>query len=206
MMEGTGRKLTRGFYLRPTLKVARELLGTTIVYNHPRGPLAARIVETEAYIGEDDPACHAAVGRTMRNDVMFGPGGFGYIYFIYGMYNCFNVVTEREGFPAAVLIRAVEPVGGEEIMKANSPANCRLVTNGPGKFCRAFGLTREQNGLDLTGSTIYVIGQDGYTPDVAVTRRIGIKKGAEKPWRFYDRTSRYVSGRRTDEIKLSKRG
>jgi DNA-3-methyladenine glycosylase len=206
MMNVPGKKLKREFYLRSTLRVAWNLLGTTIVYRHPHGVLAARIVETEAYIGEDDPACHAAVGRTARNDVMYGPGGFGYIYFIYGMYNCFNVVTERTGFPAAVLIRAVEPMGGEEIMKANSPANCRLLTNGPGKFCRAYGLTRRQNGLDLTGSTLYIVERENYTPDVVITRRIGIKKGAEKPWRFYDRNSRFVSGRRIEKIRLSRRG
>lgn len=191
-----GKKLKRGFYQRATLDVARDLLRTTIVYHHPRGVMAAHIVETEAYIGEDDPACHAAVGRTERNDVMYGPGGFGYIYFIYGMYNCFNVVTERKGFPAAALVRAVEPVYGEDIMAANSPPNCRLLTNGPGKFCRAFGLTRRQNGLDLTGRTLYLIEREGYVPDLIVTRRIGINRGSEKPWRFYDGNSRFVSGRR----------
>jgi DNA-3-methyladenine glycosylase len=106
----SGKKLTRSFYLRPTLEVARELLRKTIVYRHRAGILAADIVEVEAYIGEDDPACHAAVGRTTRNAVMYGPGGFSYIYFIYGMYNCFNIVTEKTGLPAAVLVRAVEPV------------------------------------------------------------------------------------------------
>ncbi len=206
MMDVPGKKLKREFYLRPTLRVASDLLGTTIVYHHPKGVLAARIVETEAYIGEDDPACHAAVGRTTRNDVMYGPGGFGYIYFIYGMHNCFNVVTERKGFPAAVLIRAVEPVSGGDIMKANSPANSRMLTNGPGKFCRAFGLTRRQNGLDLTGPALYIVERDDYSPDVVITRRIGIRKGAEKPWRFYDRNSWFVSGRRITETELSKRG
>jgi DNA-3-methyladenine glycosylase len=191
-----GKKLKRGFYERATLEVAWDLLRTTIIYHHPRGVMAAHIVEAEAYIGEDDPACHAAVGRTERNDVMYGPGGFGYIYFIYGMYNCFNVVTERKGFPAAVLIRAVEPVSGEDIMAANSPPNCRLLTNGPGKFCRAFDLNRQQNGLDLTGPTLYLIERENYEPDIIVTRRIGINKGSEKPWRFYDGNSRFVSGRR----------
>lgn len=205
-MTASGEKLKRGFYVRPTLQVAQDLLGATIVYHHPKGVLAARIVETEAYVGEDDPACHAAVGRTTRNAVMYGPGGFGYIYFIYGMYNCFNVVTERKGFPAAVLIRAVEPVQGGEIMRTNSPDNCRILTNGPGKFCRAFGLTRRQNGLDLTGPTLYLHGRNDYAPDIVVTRRIGISKGADKPWRFFDRNSRFVSNRRKSEIKSSRRG
>jgi len=192
-MTHDGTNLPRSFYVRPTLSVARDLLSTTLIYHHPQGILAANIVEAEAYIGEDDPACHAAVGRTERNRVMYEPGGYVYIYFIYGMYHCFNIVTERKGFPAAVLIRAVEPVSGEDIMAANSPADCPFATNGPGKFCRAFGLTREQNGLDLTGPTIYLVERKEYTPSIGVSRRIGISKGADKPWRFFDENSRYVS-------------
>jgi DNA-3-methyladenine glycosylase len=192
-MKLQGKKLKRGFYLRPTLDVARELPGLTIVYHHPNGIMAADIVETEAYIGETDPACHAAVGRTERNDVMYGPDGHGYIYFIYGMYHCFNIVTEKTGFPAAVLIRGVEPVSGKELMAANSPPGTKILTNGPGKFCRAFGLTRAQNGIDLTGSTLYLIDRDDKRPELKVSRRIGIKKGADKPWRFSVIGSRYVS-------------
>jgi len=188
-----GKKLPRGFYLQPTLVVASELIGKTIVYHHPDGTMAADIVEAEAYIGEDDPACHAAVGRTDRNSVMYDKGGTSYIYFIYGMYHCFNIVTEKPGFPAAVLIRAVEPVVGEEIMAAHSPRGCKILTNGPGKFCRAFGLTRDHNGRDLTGSEIYLIDRGNHRPMVKTSRRIGIKKGAEKPWRFYQADSRYVS-------------
>jgi len=188
-----GRKLTRSFYLRPTLTVAQELLRKAIVFHHPKGLLAADIVETEAYIGEDDPACHAAVGPTDRNSVMYRRGGYGYIYFIYGMYYCFNVVTERAGFPAAVLIRAVEPVLGEDIMAANSPANCRLLTNGPGKFCRAFGLTRDHNGLDLTGNILYLVERKNHPPDIGASPRVGIRRAAECPWRFFDKSSGYVS-------------
>jgi DNA-3-methyladenine glycosylase len=188
-----GKKLPRRFYLRPTLVVARELPGLTIIYRHPNGIMAADIVETEAYIGESDPACHAAVGRTERNDIMYGPGGHGYIYFIYGMYYCFNIVTEKAGFPAAVLIRSVEPVSGDELMAANSPSGTKILTNGPGKFCRAFGLTREQNGIDLTGSILYLIDRGNKRPDLEISRRIGIKKGADKLWRFSVAGSRYVS-------------
>jgi DNA-3-methyladenine glycosylase len=183
----------RGFYLRPTLTVASELIRKTIVYRHGDAVMAADIVEAEAYIGEDDPACHAAVGLTERNRVMYGKGGHSYIYFIYGMYNCFNVVTEKSGFPAAVLIRAVEPVLGEEIMAANSPAGAKILTNGPGKFCRAFGLTREHNGLDLTRSEIYLIDRGNHQSRIEISQRIGIKKGANKPWRFFDADSRYLS-------------
>ncbi len=196
-MNPVGKKIPRSFYLRPTVVVARDLLRTAIVFHHPDGVLSARIVEAEAYVGESDPACHAAVGRTERNDIMYERGGFSYIYFIYGMYHCFNIVTEKKGFPAAVLVRAVEPEAGGEIMAANSPPGCRLLTNGPGKFCRAFGLTREHNGLDLTESTIYLARRDEYEPDMGVSRRIGIRKGADKLWRFFDRRSRYVSGPRT---------
>lgn len=195
MMVLRGRKLKRGFYLQPTLTVARELLRKTIVYRRPDGIMAADIVEVEAYIGEEDPACHAAVGRTERNDVMYGKGGHSYIYFIYGMYNCFNVVTEKSGFPAAVLIRAVEPIWGMDMMAANSPNGTRLLTNGPGKFCRAFGLTRKQNGMDLTGPEIYMIDRNNGAPRIKASRRIGIRKGGERLWRFYDAESAYVSRR-----------
>jgi DNA-3-methyladenine glycosylase len=192
-MDIKGKKLTRGFYTRTTLDVAEDLLRKTIVYHCPKGLMAADIVETEAYIGEDDPACHAAVGPTERNRVMYGRGGHSYIYFIYGMYHCFNIVTEKAGYPAAVLLRAVEPVLGQELMAANSPRGSRLLTNGPGKFCRAFGLTRKHNGMDLTGSQIYIIDRKDSRPRIESSSRIGIKKGADRPWRFYDAASRYIS-------------
>lgn len=188
-----GHKLKRRFYLRPTLEVARDLLRKTLVFHHPQGVLAADIVETEAYIGRDDPACHAAVGRTARNEIMFAAGGHAYIYFIYGMYFCLNVVTERKDFPAAVLIRAAEPVLGREIMAANSPAKTAYVSNGPGKLCRAFGLTRKENGLDLTGPQMYILDRNLASPRVGVSGRIGVRNGGEKPWRFYDLDSMYVS-------------
>lgn len=188
-----GRKLTRGFYLRPTLEVAPDLLRKTLVFHHAGGVLAADIVETEAYIGEGDPACHAAVGRTARNDIMYASGGYSYIYFIYGMYYCLNVVTERKGFPAAVLIRAAEPVVGGEIMAANSPGKSAYHTNGPGKLCRAFGLTRRENGLDLTGSQMYIVDRQNDPPHIGVSTRIGVRNGGDKPWRFFDLDSPYVS-------------
>lgn len=188
-----GSKLRRGFYTRPTLFVARELIGKTIVFNHPDGQVAATIVETEAYIGEDDPACHAAAGKTERNGIMYAKGGHSYIYFIYGMYHCLNVVTEGEGFPAAVLIRGAEPVAGLEIMARHSPPGQKYMTNGPGKLCRAFGLTREHNGLDLTGRRLYLIGGEAAEREVMASPRIGIRNGAKRPWRFFDRNSDCVS-------------
>ncbi|UCD93456.1 MAG: DNA-3-methyladenine glycosylase [Candidatus Zixiibacteriota bacterium] len=189
-------KLTRDFYLRPTLTVARGLIGKYLVFKTGGTLLSARLVEVEAYIGESDPACHAAVGKTQRNEVMYGMGGFSYIYFIYGMYNCLNVVTEKEGFPAAVLVRGAEPVDGIDIMKSrySNPVANKL-TNGPGKICRAFGLTRKHNGLDLVGEDLYLEDRDYKPSKIERTSRIGIKKGTEKTWRFFEPTSDYVSVR-----------
>ena len=189
------QKLSREFYLRPTLEVAPDLIGKYLVYDLGGKRVSARLVEVEAYIGQDDPACHAAVGKTGRNAVMFGPGGYGYIYFIYGMYYCFNVVTEEAGFPAAVLVRGAEPVEGTEIMRRRYKTDRKnLLTDGPGKLCRAFGLTRKQNGLDLTGQTLYFEDR-GYCPGKIIrSERIGIKVGRDRQWRFYEDGSRYVSG------------
>ena len=188
------KKLPRSFYNRPTIEVARDLIGKYIVYNSPGGKMSARIVEVEAYIGQDDPACHAARGKTRRNAVMFGKPGFSYIYFIYGMYHCLNFVTEKEGQAAAVLLRAAEPCEGIEIMMPQSPnqKEYRLLS-GPGKFCRAFGLTREQNGLDLTGNLLYLEDRRTGSVNVGQTPRIGINHGTELLWRFYDTDSDAVS-------------
>ena len=189
------RRLPRSFYNRPTLEVARDLLGKHIVYNSPIGKLEAALVEVEAYIGEDDPACHAAPGPTARNLVMYGKSGFSYVYFIYGMYHCFNIVTERKGFPAAVLVRAAEPIEGLELMKRNSPhGGITTLLSGPGKFCRSFGLTTRQSGLDLTGGTIYLCEASGPITGVVNTRRVGINKGIELPYRFFLKNSKAVSG------------
>jgi len=189
------RKLSRSFYNRPTLEVARDILGKYIVYNSPEGKLSGRIVEVEAYIGESDPACHAARGITERNRVMFGPPGYSYIYFIYGMYNCLNFVTEKKNFAAAVLLRAAEPDEGVNSMKKLSPKAKRDIEllNGPGKFCRSFGLEREQNGLDLTAETLFL--EDRFEGEVTIGQscRIGIKDGRDKLWRFFDRESKALT-------------
>jgi len=184
------RKLTRTFYSCDTLTVARELIGKYIIYRSVRGRLSARIVEVEAYIGEDDPACHAACGPTERNRLMYGKPGVAYIYFIYGMYHCLNFVTERKGFPAAVLLRAAEPISGIEIVRANSSHGAEhALLSGPGKFCRGFGLTLAQNGLDLTGTELYLEDRCDPATEIGVSKRIGIRQGAEKLWRFYDAKS-----------------
>jgi len=188
-------RLPRSFYNRSTEIVARELIGKYIILNTSEGRKAARIVEVEAYIGEEDPACHAACGPTIRNALMYGKPGVSYVYFIYGMYYCLNFVTERKGFPAAILLRAAEPVDGVESMRHTTRHEPdHRILSGPGKFCRAFGLALAQNGLDLTGSILYLEDRNEQSPEIGVSTRIGIRKGVEKLWRFFDSGSRAVSG------------
>ena len=174
-------KLPHSFYNRPTLQVAQELLGKILVIGKCKG----RINEVEAYIGENDPACHAAVGKTERNAVMFEKAGTMYVYFTYGMYHCMNVVTEKKGFPAAVLIRSVKPLEGVEIMEKRRGKKGHLA-DGPGKLCIAFGLNKkEHNGIDLCKNTECTIEDDGFKPKVIKSSpRIGIRVGLEHHWRF----------------------
>jgi len=189
--------LPRSFYNRPTETVARELLGTYLVRRLGKDYLVGKIVETEAYIGEDDPACHAARGYTNRTSIMYGPPGYAYIYFIYGMYNCLNAVTEPEGFPAAVLIRALEPLQGVEQMKAfRQRTDVHSLTNGPGKLCQALQLDRSLNGTDLCGDLLFITsGEQIPEQRIAQTSRIGIRKGMEHPWRFFIAGNPFVSGK-----------
>ena len=201
------KKLPRSFYLRPTIQVARDLLGKHIVRVLDGKKLVGRIVETEAY-REDDPASHAFRGRTKRNDVMFWKGGHLYVYFTYGMHFCANVVTCEEGAGEAVLIRAVEPVEGiEEMMRnrfrstgtpiARPSIPCHPpynLTNGPAKLCQALDIQRGQNGTDLLGGEIYLLDAPRLpASDVGRSTRIGIVNGKEKRWRFFVRESRWVS-------------
>jgi len=195
MVGSKQQRLPRSFYERSTLEVAPELLGKHLVYRSPSGVLSVRIVEVEAYIGTDDPACHASCGLTERTKPMFGSGGFSYIYFIYGMYHCLNVVTEKQGVPAAVLIRAAEPVEGVDLMsrpagKSSSPV--RLLS-GPGKLCRALGLTREHNELDLTGDSLFLIDHGASPTNIASSPRIGIRVARDRLWRFCDGDSPALS-------------
>lgn len=181
-------RLPRSFYNRPALAVAKELLGKTLVLSENGNRRAGVIVETEAYVGEHDLACHAAKGRTTRTDVLFGPPGHAYVYLIYGMYDCFNVVTEPEGVAAAVLVRGVEPVDGIDPM---------FRTDGPGKLCRAMGITRKHNRMDLLGETIWIEeGRDVTPRQIAKGPRIGVDYAgiwAEKPYRFWIRDNPHVS-------------
>jgi DNA-3-methyladenine glycosylase len=179
--------LPRVFYDRPTLTVARELLGCWLVHDLPDGRREGRIVETEAYVGLEDLASHASRGRTARTEVMFGPPGHAYVFLIYGMHHCLNVVTEREGFPAAVLIRAAEPGTGVD-----------LATNGPGRLCRALAIDRTHNGLDLTGGPLRIELRAPPLPYDAVGTgpRVGVGYAgawAERPWRLYLVGNQFVS-------------
>ncbi|MBM3468392.1 MAG: DNA-3-methyladenine glycosylase [Alphaproteobacteria bacterium] len=159
-------RLERTFFLRPTVQVAQELLGKRLYFQGSSGI----ITETEAYHQNNDPACHAYRGKTPRNAPMFGPAGYSYVYFIYGMYHCLNIVTEPEGTAAAVLIRGL--------------VLDMINLNGPGKLCRHLKISKDHNNLDLTTSTHFYVCDEGYQPDFSATPRIGIRQGTDKLWRF----------------------
>lgn len=184
-------RLPLAFYNRPALIVARELLGKTLVHQENRLRRAGRIVEVEAYVSERDLACHASKGLTPRTEVLFGPPGRAYVYFIYGMHCCFNVVTEPEGVAAAVLVRAIEPIAGI------SP---ELRTDGPGKLCRAIGITLDHNRADLLGDRLYLEDAPAL-PSSQIRRgpRVGVDYAgawARKPYRFWVRRNPFVSAAR----------
>jgi DNA-3-methyladenine glycosylase len=174
--------LSRPFFNRPTLTVAKELLGKVLVIGNTSG----RINEVEAYIGQKDPACHACRGMTERNKPMFGPAGHLYVYFCYGMYDCANIVTEKKGFPAAVLLRSIEPLTGVEKMQKRRNRTDHLA-DGPGKLCIALGITKKShNEMDLCGGEKCFVCDDGFKPkNIKKSSRIGIKAGLDKKWRLY---------------------
>jgi DNA-3-methyladenine glycosylase len=190
-------KIRRPFYEQNTLEVARQLLGKYLVRQHAQGTTIGRIVETEAYVGPEDKACHAARGRTARTEVMFGEPGHAYVYFIYGFHYMLNIVTEREGFPAAVLIRAVEPVRGIRLMKKRRGTDePRNLASGPGKLCQAFAIDRSLNGGDLCGNVLYVRDAGEPAPKIISTPRIGVDYAGEwkeKAFRFLIGGNAFVS-------------
>lgn len=199
------RPLDRAFFGRNPRRVARELLGKVLVRKSDGLSLAARIVEVEAYLGEKDPAAHAAAGNTPRNSVLFGPPGYAYVYFIYGNHYCLNVSCEREGKAGCVLFRALEPVAGIDEMACargitvSSARDLPRLTSGPGRMAQAFGITRARdNGSDLTSrrSSLW-IGDDGFrAKNILVTPRIGISKAVEQPLRYIVADNPFVSGTR----------
>jgi DNA-3-methyladenine glycosylase len=182
------------FLDKPAVQVAPRLLGSLLVREVDGYRLAGRIVETEAY-DQTDAASHSYRGRTPRTDVMFGPSGFLYVYFTYGMHYCMNIVCGRDGEGAAVLIRAVEPLEGEGIMEQNRHGRSGVnLTNGPAKVCQAFGIDRHWNGHDMRCQPFQLVLQPPLAAEgIIQTTRIGITQAADVPWRFYVRENPYIS-------------
>lgn len=181
--------LPRSFYLHPAVETARALIGKILVH----GETSGRIVETEAYLGTGDLAAHSARGETPRTRVIFGPPGHAYVYFIYGMYDCLNIVAEPEGVAGCVLIRALEPLGGIEVMRRRRGVEkIEALANGPGKLTRAMAITLQHNGADLTRGPL-TVHDSGDRFEIGVSNRIGISKSADLPLRFFLKGSRFVS-------------
>lgn len=182
-----GRVVPAPFYARETELVARDMLGMVLECHTPAGVASGVIVETEAYLGEHDAACHASAGRTRRTDPLYGAPGTAYVYLIYGMYWCVNAVTRESGLPSAVLVRALDPLRGVALMRRRRPAarSVHELANGPGKLCRALGIDGAMNGKSLQRRPILVrAGTPVSDQDVDVTPRIGITRAAEWPLRF----------------------
>jgi len=197
--------LPRPFFARNPRRVARELLGKVLLRDAGNLRLAARIVEVEAYLGQNDPAAHAAAGNTARTSVLFGPPGYAYVYFIYGNHYCLNVSCEPDGQAGGVLFRALEPLTGLEHMahardiEVHGPKDLLKLTSGPGRLAEAFGITRARdNGRDLTSEASGLwIGEDDYrATGIQATLRVGITKAAELPLRYVVRGNPFVSGPR----------
>lgn len=189
------RILSKKFYNRDPIIVARELLGKILVRNINGKVISGRIVETEAYLGFNDEAAHSFIGKTNRNKSLFGPPGMAYIYRIHMQY-CVNAVTNEIDDPGGVLIRALEPIEGIEEMKRNrEKENLKDLTSGPGKLCKALNITLEQDGVDLKNkkSPIYIVEDNYKSSEIVSSKRIGISKAAEHEWRFYIKGNGFIS-------------
>ena len=193
--------LPRSFYDRDPRLVGPELLGKILVRRDGRRLLTGRIVEVEAYLGAEDPAAHASIGKTPRNAVLFGPPGYAYVYFIYGNHYCLNVSCLPDGIPGGILFRGVEPIQGMKGMfklrGIDESSDLRRLTRGPGRLAAAFGITRERdNGKDLTSSRsdLYIADDGAPASEVLITKRIGITKAADMPLRYVVQGNRFVSG------------
>jgi DNA-3-methyladenine glycosylase len=194
--------LPRSFYNRPTLEVARDLLGKVLVHRTAGGTASGMIVETEAYIGEDDPACHAAPGRTKRNEPLYGSPGIAYVYLNYGIHYLVNAVTEPEGHPAAVLIRALQPIDGIPLMmrrrfREAHRGDVADLCRGPGNLTKALGITLSENRLDLVDSQLSIEDRGFRADAVTCGPRIGITVAVERPWGFWIVGNASVSGLRS---------
>ena len=195
------KKLPRKFYTRVVKTVAKDLLGKILVKKEGSSILAGRIVEVEAYDGNIDEAAHTFIGKTTRNEIMFNEGGYFYVYFTYGAHFCCNVVTGKKDHGTAVLIRAIEPIKGINKMIKNRFGRKLLnekerfnLTSGPGKVCQAMGINRSHYGIDLTMDKIFIIDAPKLKRNMmVVTKRVGIKKSVNLPWRFYIKENPYVS-------------
>lgn len=192
------RVLPQSFYARPTLTVAEDLLGKVLLHRTREGTASGVIVETEAYIGEDDPACHASFGRTPRSEPLFGPPGFAYVYLNYGIHYLMNAVTEADGYPGAVLIRALQPLEGIALMKTRRAPDGREIDEhalcrGPGNLTKALGITLEDNQRDLQSRTLTIEDRGIAVGAIGNGPRIGIRVAVERPWRYWVEGHRSVS-------------
>lgn len=194
-------KLPRKFYTRDVLTVAKELIGKVLVKKEKNEILAGRIIEVEAYDGKVDRAAHTFIGKTRRNEVMFREGGYLYVYFSYGVHYCCNVVTGKENHGTAILIRAIEPIQGISTMikkrfgrELKNEKEIYNLTSGPGKVCKAFGINKEHYGIDLTQDKIFLLDAPKLKSNkIGVSKRIGISKSVDLPWRFFEKGNPYLS-------------
>ncbi|MGH2772798.1 MAG: DNA-3-methyladenine glycosylase [Actinomycetota bacterium] len=181
------RTLSRSFFARPTLQVAESLIGRTLYRLTGEGLVSGRIVETEAYCGTDDPSSHAFKGPTPRSAIMFGPPGHLYVYLSYGMHHCANIVAHSSGRAGAVLLRAVEPAEGKDLMAQRRGVDSpMLLARGPGRLCRAFAVSLADNGADLTAGAISIGARRVLRAPIARSARVGLRAGMDQPWRFYE--------------------
>ncbi|MBR5914069.1 MAG: DNA-3-methyladenine glycosylase [Selenomonadaceae bacterium] len=191
-------KCNREFYLRSGLEVARDLIGKKLVHNSPEGLTSGIIVETEAYMGAIDAAAHSYKGLTERTKIQYGLGGYVYVYLIYGMYVCMNVVANIEEIPECVLIRALQPLDGVDLMKIRRKKNnLRDLCSGPGKLTQAMGITKNHYGIDLCGDEIFIEEVENFIPNITATKRINVDYAGDAAnylWRFILTDSEFISG------------
>ncbi|KUO48860.1 MAG: hypothetical protein APF76_09415 [Desulfitibacter sp. BRH_c19] len=190
------KEITGFFFERDTVTVAEELLGCLLIHNTPKGPIGGYIVETEAYLGYDDPACHSCRGATKRNEVMFLGSGLVYVYLIYGLYYCLNFTTASDDKPEAVLIRAIEPLTGIETMQSNrNRIGEKDLCSGPGKLAQALEVDLKLNGTKVGEKVAIKVGKDILQKQIVKTTRVGLSQAADLPLRFYIRNNPFISKR-----------